>query len=162
MTDSNKECLFPKDSKLLTSDDYQFVFKNAKRFGNSAFTILARENGLSHPRMGLAISKKCAKNAVDRNRIKRILRESFRLNQHKLVAVDIIAMCKPNILKLEKSEVRRQVDLQWHFINKKFNPIDTKTTSSKVSERVASKSAMQIETKQNQHKPPQLDQKQPD
>lgn len=110
----------PRTSKLLISRDYQFVFDKSKRFGNHAFTVLARENNLGHARLGLAISKKCAKNAVDRNRIKRIFRESFRLNRHNLAAVDIVAMCKPAALKLELDEMRRQIDLQWQFINKKF------------------------------------------
>lgn len=158
MTDCKKDFCLSDDIKLLISSDYQFVFSKARRFGNHAFTVLARENGLAHPRLGLAISKKCAKNAVDRNRIKRIFRESFRLNQHELAAVDIIAMCKPSVLKLGKAEIRRQIDLQWHFINKKFNHIDTTATSSKASINTAALT----ETEQNQHKPPQLDQKQPD
>ncbi len=84
--------------KLLTAENYKNVFAKAERFGNRSFTVLARENGLDHARLGLAISKKCAKRAVDRNRIKRHFRESFRLNQHKLPSVDIIAMCKPSAL----------------------------------------------------------------
>jgi len=111
---------FTPQLKLLNSDDYQFVFDDAKRFGNHAFTVLARKNNLSHPRLGLAISKKCAKKAVDRNRIKRLFRESFRLNQDRLPAVDIIAMCKPSAVKLDKKAMRYQIDTQWHFINKKF------------------------------------------
>ncbi len=111
---------FTPNLKLLNSDDYQFVFDNANRFGNHAFTVLVRKNNLGHPRLGLAISKKCAKNAVDRNQIKRIFRESFRLNQHTLPAVDIIAMCKPPAVKLDNKVMRHQIDTQWHFINKKF------------------------------------------
>lgn len=109
-----------RKNKLLISNDYKFVFDKSKRFGNHAFTVLARKNSVGHARLGLAISKKCAKNAVDRNRIKRIFRESFRLNKHNLAAVDIVAMCKPAAIKLEKNEMRRQIDLQWQFINKKF------------------------------------------
>ena len=120
----NKEealfCLRP-EIKLLTADSYKNVFANAQRFGNYSFTLLARENKLAHPRLGLAISKKCAKRAVDRNRIKRIIRESFRINQHKLPCVDIIAMCKTSAVKLDKQEVRKQIDQQWYFMRKKFS-----------------------------------------
>jgi len=106
--------------KLLTAEHYQNVFNKAQRFGNKSFTVIARKNDLDHPRLGLAISKKCAKRAVDRNRIKRIFRESFRLNQHKLPNVDIIAMCKPNVLSLDKHEMQTQIEKQWHFMCKKF------------------------------------------
>jgi len=110
----------PRDLKLLTAENYQDVFSKAERFGNYSFTVLARPNDLNHPRLGLAISKKCAKRAIDRNRIKRLFRESFRLNQHKLPSVDIIAMCKPSAIKLTNNEMHEQIDKQWHFMRKKF------------------------------------------
>ena len=109
-----------RESKLLTAENYQFVFAKAQRFGNRSFTVLARQNGLDYPRLGLAISKKSAKRAVDRNRIKRQFRESFRLNQHKLPSVDIIAMSKPSALTLDNVEMQKQIDTQWHFLKKKF------------------------------------------
>lgn len=110
----------PRDLKLLSADNYKNVFAKAKRFGNYSFTVLVRENECGHPRLGLAISKKCAKHAVERNRIKRIFRESFRINQQKLPCVDIIAMCKPSAVKLDNQEMRKQIDTQWNFIRKKF------------------------------------------
>jgi len=116
---------FSRDYKLLTADHYKNVFAKAQRFGNHSFTVLVRKNGLDHPRLGMAISKKNAKRAVDRNRIKRIFRESFRINQHKLPCVDIIAMSKPSALKLDKLEMRKQIDRQWHFIRKKFTSFET-------------------------------------
>ncbi len=109
-----------RELKLLTAENYQNVFAKAERFGNRSFTVLARGNGLDYPRLGLAISKKCAKRAVDRNRIKRHFRESFRLNQHKLPCVDIIAMCKPSAISLDNAEMRKQIDSQWRFMLKKF------------------------------------------
>ena len=110
----------PQDLKLLTAENYQNVFSKAERFGNYSFTVLARKNELGHPRLGLAVSKKCAKRAVDRNRIKRLFRESFRINQHKLPSVDIIAMCKPSAIKLTNHEMHSQIEKQWHFMRKKF------------------------------------------
>lgn len=111
---------FGRSLKLLTADHYKHVFSKSQRFGNKSFTVLARENSLGYPRLGLAISKKSAKRAVDRNRIKRIFRESFRLHQHKLPNVDIIAMCKPDVLSLDKQEMHKQIETQWRFMQKKF------------------------------------------
>ncbi len=117
---ANKGNKFSRESRLLSATDFKFVFNKAQRFGNASFTVLARENKRGFARLGLAISKKCAKRAVDRNRIKRIFRESFRLNQSQLPAVDIVAMCKPAAVKLDNEEMRRQIDRQWFFIQKKM------------------------------------------
>jgi len=118
-SETNEFRLTP-ELKLLTADNYKNVFAKAERFGNRSFTVLARENGLDHARLGLAISKKCAKRAVDRNRIKRHFRESFRINQHKLPCVDIIAMCKPSAISLDSATMREQIDSQWRFMRKKI------------------------------------------
>jgi ribonuclease P protein component len=120
---------FTRNLKLLTSEQYTFVFNKAKRFGNSSVTVLARENNLGYARLGLAISKKCAKRAVDRNRIKRLFRESFRLNHSSLPGVDIIAMCKPAALKLDNVIMRQQIDKQWFFMKKKFSIENSRSNS---------------------------------
>lgn len=57
--------------------------------------MLYRSNGLDRPRLGLAISKKCARRAIDRNRLKRLARESFRRAYRRLPGVDIVVMCTP-------------------------------------------------------------------
>lgn len=120
MVDSKAKLHLNRQQKLLTVESYQKVFGNSQRFGNKSITVLARANSLDHARLGLAISKKCAKRAVDRNRIKRLFRESFRLHQHSLPCVDIIAMCKPSVLALDNKEMRKQIETQWRFMRKKF------------------------------------------
>jgi len=120
LSEDDTDFHFSRSQKLLTADHYKYVFSRSQRFGNKSFTVLARENNLGHPRLGLAISKKSAKRAVDRNRIKRIFRESFRLHQHKFPNVDIIAMCKSDVLSLDKQEMHKQIETQWRFMRKKF------------------------------------------
>ncbi len=115
------EFYFCRNMKLINADQYKNVFNDPQRFGNKSLTVLAKQNSLQHPRLGLAISKKCAKNATDRNRIKRIFRESFRLHQNVLPSVDIIAMCKPNILLLSNQEMHSQIEFQWRLMQKKFS-----------------------------------------
>jgi ribonuclease P protein component len=117
---TSRQHAFTRESRLVTAENYQTVFAKAQRFGNRSFTVIARNNGLEHARLGLAISKKSAKRAVDRNRIKRIFRESFRLNQHTLPCVDIIAMCKPSAVSLNNQEMRKQIETQWYYMRKKF------------------------------------------
>ena len=111
---------FSRSQKLLNAEQFKYVFSKSQRFGNKSFTFLARQNDQGHPRLGLAISKKAVNKAVDRNSIKRIIRDSFRLNQHKLPNVDIVVMCKTNVLSLDKNEIHKQIETQWHFMRKKF------------------------------------------
>ena len=120
VVDRKKKLRLNRQQKLITVESYQKVFGNSKRFGNKSITVLARANSLDHARLGLAISKKCAKRAVDRNRIKRLFRESFRLHQHSLPSVDIIAMCNSSVLTLDNQEMHKQIEIQWRFMRKKF------------------------------------------
>ena len=59
------------------------------------FTVLYRQNGDGEPRLGLAISRKHCRGAVARNRLKRVVRESFRQASDKLGGLDIVVMNHP-------------------------------------------------------------------
>jgi ribonuclease P protein component len=76
-------------------------------------TILATANGLGYPRLGLAIAKKNARRALDRNRIKRIIRESFRQNQTRLPAIDLVVMAKPQTKSAKNSELFISLEYHW-------------------------------------------------
>ena len=61
---------------------FQAVFSNKLRKSSGPLAVLALPNGLDHHRLGLTVSRRVG-NAVKRHRIKRMLREAFRLNQSK-------------------------------------------------------------------------------
>lgn len=107
---------FNRESRLLTPGHFQSVFSNPTRFGSSHITILVTANKDNNNRLGLAIAKKRVKLAVQRNRIKRQVRESFRLNQHKLPAVDIVVMVKSGTDKLENKQINQQLEKIWRKI----------------------------------------------
>jgi len=69
---------FSRQSRLLKPADFKLVFQKPIRSGDNYFRILARTNGIQHHRLGMAVSKKACARAVGRNRIKRVVRESFR------------------------------------------------------------------------------------
>ncbi len=64
------------------------------------------------------ISKKSARRAVDRNRIKRLTRESFRLQQHRLPAVDIVILARRGITELDNATLHRQLHGMWRRLEK--------------------------------------------
>ena len=120
MTENLEPVNFPRELRLLSAKSYQQVFAGSSRFGNRYITILAADNNLPQARLGMAISKKCAKRAVDRNRLKRLVRESFRHNQTTLPCVDLVVMFRPTVLDLDKASVTQQIEQQWRYIRKKM------------------------------------------
>ncbi|MEE9350911.1 MAG: ribonuclease P protein component [Thiotrichaceae bacterium] len=120
MDQTPEPATFPRDLRLIEAKQYQQVFAGSSRFGNRYLTVLAKENQLEYPRLGMAISKKCAKRAVDRNRIKRIIRESFRANCSTLPAVDLVVMCRPLILEQDNATIFQGIEKQWLYIRKKM------------------------------------------
>lgn len=75
--------------------------------------MLFRENQLAHPRLGLAISKKSARRAVDRARLKRIVRESFRVNRNRLGGWDIVVLCAPGATNLPNERLFATLASAW-------------------------------------------------
>lgn len=102
---------FNKSHRLLTKIDYDRVFNKAKKIVTKHFIILHSENYIGHARLGIAITKKVIHKAHDRNRIKRILRESFRTN--KLKATDIIFLAKKGLNKLDNSDLANELQQTW-------------------------------------------------
>ncbi|WP_426359223.1 ribonuclease P protein component [Pseudocolwellia sp. HL-MZ19] len=107
---------FNRESRLLTPGQFQSVFTKPIRFGSNHITILVSQNPDNNNRLGLAIAKKRVKLAVERNRIKRLIRESFRLNQHDLPHIDIVVMVKSGTDKLDNSEINQQLEKIWRKI----------------------------------------------
>jgi len=68
------------------------VFEKATRSRDKWFTVLCRDNNKDIARLGLAISKKHCRHATGRNRIKRVVRESFRQHQDELAGLDIVVI----------------------------------------------------------------------
>ncbi len=108
----------PKQAKLLKAADFNYVFDKAVRSSDRYFTVLARPNGLSHARLGMAFSKKRVKLAVARNRLKRITRESFRLTLDKFAA-DFIVLAGAKCAEATNQELFKSLEKHWQDLDKK-------------------------------------------
>ncbi len=105
---------FGREKRLLTPRHFKAVFDSptGKAPGKHVL-ILARDNGLDHPRLGLVIGKKSVKLAVQRNRLKRLIRDSFRLNQNELVGWDIVVVARKGLGELDNPELIHQFGKLW-------------------------------------------------
>lgn len=81
--------------------------------------MLYRQNGLSDARLGLAISKKCARRAVDRNRLKRIVRESFRRHRQLIPGVDVVVLCARGATTIPNRRLFDALGQAWATIRNK-------------------------------------------
>nr|VFJ47568.1 MAG: ribonuclease P protein component [Candidatus Kentron sp. FM]VFJ55918.1 MAG: ribonuclease P protein component [Candidatus Kentron sp. FM]VFK10702.1 MAG: ribonuclease P protein component [Candidatus Kentron sp. FM] len=104
---------FPPHLRLRRRRDYARVFANPCRSADAAVTVLGRRNGCAFPRLGLAISKRWLPRAVARNRIKRLIRESFRTHQQQLRGLDVVVISRSAIANVQSADFSRS--LERHF-----------------------------------------------
>ncbi|TQV88594.1 ribonuclease P protein component [Aliikangiella coralliicola] len=115
----NASFKFQQELRLLTAKDFSRVFDKAFKVNNKAFTLLARKNNLKHPRLGLVIAKKNLKFAYQRNLVKRLLREEFRVRQHTLDGYDLVILTRRDIAVLPKTDIIRLRDDLFDKFHKK-------------------------------------------
>lgn len=98
---------------MTCEEDFQRVFERPLRVSHGGLTTLARRNDFGYARLGLAISRKCAGTSVTRNRIKRLVRESFRHHQHRLGALDVVVLGRSGVAQLGNDAVRDTLEQHW-------------------------------------------------
>lgn len=80
--------------------------------------ILYRLNDLDTARLGIAVSKKNVRKAVQRNRIKRIIRETFRKNRESLGAIDIVVLARRGVSEKSNRLLNAGINAQWQKLAK--------------------------------------------
>lgn len=101
---------FTRAHRLLTAADYSCVFKQSKRVSDRYWTILVHSSELEQPKLGLAIAKKRAKRAVDRNRLKRVVRETFRGRANVLLGKQLVVMNRDDAVKADNRSLRASLE----------------------------------------------------
>lgn len=106
---------FSKAQRLITKHQYARVFDKPKKVYMSEFLLLVRDVGENKARLGLAISKKTIAKASGRNRVKRLIRESFR--QTDLSHIDVVALSRRGLNDLSNDVLRRKLSKAWEKVN---------------------------------------------
>ena len=79
-------------------------------------------NDKTGPRLGLAVALRIARTAVERNRIRRLIRESFRLHQRALPAVDIVVSARPKAQGAPREQLQASLADLWREVSERCAP----------------------------------------
>ena len=116
---------FSRNKRLLNSKEFQAVFDNNNcRVAHPNLLLLAKPNPLNHPRLGMVVAKKNIRFAVARNRVKRVVRETFRLVQHDLGGVDIIFLARKGIAELSPQQQTQLLEKSWRKLQRRLSEGD--------------------------------------
>lgn len=100
----------PKNHLVRKGWEYQLVYSNGKRLHGQGFSLICLENGTERNRLGISVHRKI-RGAVKRNRIKRIIREAFRLGRDCFPqGMDIVVTVRPDFTLRHPSEIRATVE----------------------------------------------------
>lgn len=112
---------FRRKSRLADKSSFTRVFKGADRSRDKMFTVLYRPNGSDEPRLGLAISKKNCRLATGRNRLKRIVRESFRHHRRDFSGLDIVVLNQPAAANANNRVLFGSLETHWQKCSRQLS-----------------------------------------
>ena len=117
---SGRVSTFKPAQRLVHKTQFDAVYQQgSKKLGDSCFLILFKPNGLNIARLGLSISSRTVGNAVNRNRIKRLIRESFRLNCAEFPAVDIVINSRTGAREATNAQLTERLTQHWQSMVKR-------------------------------------------
>jgi ribonuclease P protein component len=111
---------FEPRKRLHQPAEFRDVRQRGKRLSDAYFSLSVLPNHETYPRLGLAIATRSCATAVARNRIKRLTRESFRLNQHDLPPVDVTVAVREAARLALPGDLRASLAKHWHSIAQKW------------------------------------------
>jgi ribonuclease P protein component len=110
---------FKPAQRLRKRSEFDRVYRDARRFSDNLFAVFVRPNSGAHARLGLSIAARLVGNSVRRNRIKRLVRESFRQHQHRLPALDIVVNARAGARAAESAALTESLEKHWQAVIKK-------------------------------------------
>src|ERR1700761_7006923 len=107
---------FPASHRMLRPAQFKRAYADGKPFSNEFFTVNVVPNEVAWARLGMSIAARNLRRAVDRNRIRRLIRESFRMHQQGLPPVDIIIGARPSVLQADRACLNAALEKIWRRV----------------------------------------------
>lgn len=92
------------------------MFETSTRCGAAGFTALVRRNGGEHARLGVVLAKRNLPGAVLRNRVRRLVREGFRMRCARLAGLDIVVLGGSRVRGCAPAQLRQALDRLWEKV----------------------------------------------
>ncbi len=127
----------PRRSRLSGPAAFSNVFQQAVVSADDCFKVLGRNTGQISSRLGMAVSRQVDRRAVERNRLKRIIRESFRLHylsNSGLQAVDIVVLPRREAVSICNRRLFDQLSRHWQKIDKRIRIVPGISTQRETPE----------------------------
>ncbi|WP_347259376.1 ribonuclease P protein component [Rudaea sp.] len=113
MSDSSPSLAYPRAARLLRPADFSALRRSGKRISLRHFQCEYRPNAGASARLGMAVSRRVSKLAVVRNRIRRQIRESFRLQRPRLPSCDVLVIARGSTAQLDNVVLRAELEQLW-------------------------------------------------
>jgi ribonuclease P protein component len=107
----------PRSARLLTRRDFASLREQCERLSTRAFVAEYRPSSQGCARLGVAISRRVSKRAVVRNRIRRTIRESFRLHRSALAHLDILLIARSLSAEQTNPHLRADLEVIWRKLD---------------------------------------------
>jgi ribonuclease P protein component len=112
--------MFEPRKRLHQPAEFRTVRQRGKKISDAYFSLSVLANNERYPRLGLAIATRTFGSAVARNRIKRLTRESFRMNQYDLPPVDVMVSARDAARLARPVELRASLAKHWKQIAQRW------------------------------------------
>lgn len=109
---------FPASRRLRRKIDFDSAYARGRRLGDRFFAVIASPNEAGAARLGLTVATKTAGNSVERNRLRRLIRESFRLRQHELPCLDLVVSARQPARGMHNAQLRASLNGLWDRVVK--------------------------------------------
>jgi ribonuclease P protein component len=113
---------FPRNQRLVTKAEFKSLFDESTKTSQRYLLALYKPNQQASSRLGIIVGKRVANLAVTRNRIKRIIRESFRAVQNQLNGLDIVVIARQQCGSLDKVQLREGIEKLWQKLIIQYQP----------------------------------------
>jgi ribonuclease P protein component len=110
--------MYPKENRLLNKKDFDRVWRAKKSFFLTKIGVKSVKNNKGITRFGIVVGTKISKKAVDRNKVKRLIKQNISDNLSKLKkGYDVVVLCSPKIIKANKKEIEYELKKIFNKLN---------------------------------------------
>ncbi|ORE89552.1 ribonuclease P [Oceanococcus atlanticus] len=94
-------------------DEFTRVFRQGRRISAGSLQIVCAPSEAGYARLGLAVAKRILPRAVDRNRAKRVIRESFRHQAADLPPLDVVVTLRGGKIRGVPADMSNRLEALW-------------------------------------------------